>query len=675
MPTYKPMIFIANFFWYISCYNLREISKHQDRPWLEERLACAASIPQMSKAIKPAQPETVIGASWRIYASIGAALLVIGAVAGYVFYAGLKVRDHSSPLLSAVREIQLEFTTAQLWVEEALDGEMDYDAQGIWEHVDDSIFYFRNLIQAREPGIAGIGSAFKRDIDGRIERLRKEYKNLRALVERHLESSGPVSGQQRSLEFRESFSRMLQELKAIEQLVVDSMLAGQSRFRTAHTILITICVLLVVGMGLVIRRYERTRNAAYTSLSETNARLNQEIETRNQAERLLKESERFARTVFQTSPDAISITRLEDNTFVDVNDGFVALTGYRKEDLIGRTPLDLGLWEAKADRESYLSKLNESGKIRNLEACFRIKDGLPKIGLVSANIIEFNGVRHILSVARDITELKKAEEAFQKYHKELEQRVKERTIELSSANEQLKHEIEQRKRTEEELLRYETQLREMASQLMETEERERRRIGTEIHDRIGQALAVIQIKLGSFRQSLQSPDLVHQVDEIRQVVSSTTKETRTLTFEISPPILYELGLSAAVGWLAESVQKQHGLSIRTETDESDAGLDIGQRAFLFRAMRELLFNVVKHAQARNVAISITGDDHAMKLDIQDDGIGFNPSGTASTQGTSMGFGLFSIRERLRHYGGMIEIDSGSGAGTRIILTLPREVHT
>jgi len=134
------------------------------------------------------------------------------------------------------------------------------------------------------------------------------------------------------------------------------------------------------------------------------------ISQRKQAEVKLLESEERFRLSFYISPDAININRLEDGLFVDINEGFTKLSGFTRDDVIGRTSLEIGLWIRREDRETLLRGLKAQGYYENLEADFRRKDGSVGRGLMSARVIHLQGVPHILSITRDITERKRAEE-------------------------------------------------------------------------------------------------------------------------------------------------------------------------------------------------------------------------------------------------------------------------
>jgi PAS domain S-box-containing protein len=227
--------------------------------------------------------------------------------------------------------------------------------------------------------------------------------------------------------------------------------------------------------------------------------------------------------------------------------------------------------------------------------------------------------------------------------------------------------ITERKRAAEQLLDYQAKLKSLASQLSVTEERERRRIATELHDQIGQSLVFTKIKLDELHNSATSGELTRALDEICNNIGQIIKDTRTLTFDLSSPVLNELGFEAAVtGWLEEQIQEKHGIKTEFEDDEKPKPLDDDIQALLFRNVRELLVNVVKHANAQNVKVSVRKVDEFINISVEDNGKGFDPTEVAS----KATFGLFSIRERLEQLGGQFEIDSKTGRGSKFTMTAP-----
>jgi len=227
--------------------------------------------------------------------------------------------------------------------------------------------------------------------------------------------------------------------------------------------------------------------------------------------------------------------------------------------------------------------------------------------------------------------------------------------------------ITERKRAEEKLIDDQAKLKSLTSELSLAEERERRRIAVELHDQIGQSLIISKMKLDALDRSEFSEGLVNELDEICESLGQTISDTSSLTFDLSSPILYELGFEAAVSeWLAQNVEQEHGIMCEFEDDGGGEPLDEDIAVLLFRDVRELLVNVVKHSQAKKVKVSILRADDEIRVSVEDDGVGFDPEAAAKRTE----FGLFSVRERLEQLGGHLEIVSAAGRGCRATLVAP-----
>jgi len=172
------------------------------------------------------------------------------------------------------------------------------------------------------------------------------------------------------------------------------------------------------------------------------------------------------------------------------------------------------------------------------------------------------------------------------------------------------------------------------------------------------------------RQAVDPGNLAGQVDQIREMIAYAIGYSRSLTFELSPPILYELGLEAAVSSLAERYQKELGIRIDCRDDHLPKPLSDDMRILLFQGVRELIVNAVKHAHPRKIAISFLREGADIRVMVEDDGGGFDIADGEANTGKSHGFGLFSMRERLKYLGGSIAITSAPGRGTQATLTAP-----
>lgn len=219
---------------------------------------------------------------------------------------------------------------------------------------------------------------------------------------------------------------------------------------------------------------------------------------------------------------------------------------------------------------------------------------------------------------------------------------------------------------------YQNKLRSLTSELSITEERERRRIASELHDGVVQSLAISKMTLSEILSEPDASLIERSLKDLDGLLDQAISETRTLMYETSPSVLYLLGLSAAIKWQLDQIATRYHLVTHFDEDESEKPLEESLRAFLFRATQELLINVVKHAQAKTINVRLERDCEYVILNVSDDGIGFDGSVQSMEPNLTNGFGLFNIRDRLGYYCGKLEIASERGRGSRVTLYVPFE---
>lgn len=263
-----------------------------------------------------------------------------------------------------------------------------------------------------------------------------------------------------------------------------------------------------------------------------------------------------------------------------------------------------------------------------------------------------------------------ATEALRRAYDDLEDQVRLRTQQLEEANRTLQLQIAEHTRVQERVERYQRQLRRLASELSLSEARQRRIIAGELHDHIGQALAFIRIRMRRLQGDAIFSGFEDSIADILQLVEQAINSTRSLTFQISPPVLYELGLQAAMEWLAEQLGSEHEVDVRVEADDSIDALPEDSRVVLFQAVRELIVNAIKHAGPSRIIVRAHVGPQAATVEVTDDGCGFDASRVSATEGDAATFGLFSIRERLDYLGGSMDVASRPGSGTSVTLTTP-----
>lgn len=213
-----------------------------------------------------------------------------------------------------------------------------------------------------------------------------------------------------------------------------------------------------------------------------------------------------------------------------------------------------------------------------------------------------------------------------------------------------------------------TQLRRLTVQLTKTEQSERRRIATEIHDYLAQLLVVGRLKLRQASRMRPTDDIATLLQDLDGLFDQSLSYTRTLVAELSPQVLYHAGLPAALKWLGEHMA-QHGLTVTVQLERDTVPVPEDHGTLLYQAVRELLFNVIKHAGVDRATLTVSGTDETLEVSVRDQGKGFEP-GHALRPPESMHYGLFSIRERVMALQGSFQIESASGQGTKATIVLP-----
>ena len=327
-------------------------------------------------------------------------------------------------------------------------------------------------------------------------------------------------------------------------------------------------------------------------------------------------------TIFNASPAIICILQLNGLEYREINKAYEQLTGYSRSEVIGNASLKLGLWSKAEDRKRTIHKLLAKGRLRSHQEVFQTKTGEALTTFLSAEIIEFGSEPCVLVIAEDITKRRHAEEARM----------------------------------------------DLAQRLINAQEAECTRVARELHDNIGQSLALFSMELERTRLIL--PDLSPASDAKLAGLCSKLKdlgrEVGNLSHQLHSSELELLGLPVAIKVLCREFSEQYQVQAHSKCSGVPHSLSRDVSLCLFRVMQESLHNVAKHSRATKIDVELRGASNSLSLSISDNGVGFSPN----TSKARAGLGLISMRERIHLIGGKFTITSNPDSGTRIEAKIP-----
>jgi PAS domain S-box-containing protein len=365
----------------------------------------------------------------------------------------------------------------------------------------------------------------------------------------------------------------------------------------------------------------------------------QDITERKQAQEALLESEERYRILLEHGFDGIFVH--EDFRIVQLNDRLTEMTGYTRAELMGSKAIDLFTTESQERIRRYIA----SAATEYFEIELRRRDGrIVDVESYGAPC-RFQGRNARIVGLRDVTERKQVQEAMRTLNEQLEVQVAQRT---------------------EELRRTVDRLRQLTLELSQAEDRERKRIADILHEDVQQMLAAARFHLNLLCSGACSAEESQRiVQQVRQLLRDAIERSRNLSHELSPAI-YQVELTEILEWLARHMQQKHGLTVRVEAHGRVDSPSESLKAFLYKVAQELLFNVVKHAGVHEARVRVRRMGRSIYLSVVDRGRGFDPE---ELEGAA-GFGLLSIRERVRLLGGQMKIRSMPGMGSRILIAVP-----
>lgn len=359
--------------------------------------------------------------------------------------------------------------------------------------------------------------------------------------------------------------------------------------------------------------------------AESESELQQQLAELRQINNEHKDTIELFYTLFLASPMPIYIARFDDGRMLYVNSALLDYFGWEREDVIGHTGLELGLWPSVEERQRFFALVQEQGRVSR-ENRFDLPSG-SRHALCSLSYVQAAGETYVLTALVDITERVAAE----------------------------------------------ARVRELASALGQAEQRERRRVAHLLHDDVQQLLYSLQLDLQMLADEV-SPNLSEQVQELERRVLAAIEMARSLSFELNVSALESENLQDLLDWLTVVKQQRYGLQIETELQGDIRLKDKAKRQMLVQVLRELLFNVVKHAGVHEAKLRARVEDGELVIEVIDHGTGFDAQALTQkkSDSTKTSSGIKNVREQLQLYGGSLTIEPVVGGGTccRIVLPLP-----
>jgi PAS domain S-box-containing protein len=374
---------------------------------------------------------------------------------------------------------------------------------------------------------------------------------------------------------------------------------------------------------------------------------------RREAVLRLRENQELMRAAIEGTDDPIVIKDLRGR-YRMANSAAADFIGRAQDEIPGTSDRDLFPPHAAEQIETVDHQVIGDGVRRTSECVLPRADGELRVMVTTTGMFRHASGRPLglFVISRDITEQRATEDALRELNVSLEQRVAARTAEVELQADEL---------------------RRMTAELSASEQRERRRLAQALHDGLQQLLVAARMAIEQADQRVTESDARAVLQRAVELIDQSAEASRLLSLELCPPVLYDRGLGPALAWLSGHFGEHHRLEVdaRIETELEPSNADV--EGFLFQAARELLLNVVKYARTRTAGITMSIDDDMLKISVEDDGSGFEPSQRLTEATGRGGFGLLNLRERLQLLGGRLDIRSAPGQGCRVEMSCPMSV--
>lgn len=368
----------------------------------------------------------------------------------------------------------------------------------------------------------------------------------------------------------------------------------------------------------------RITQQALRELNDTlERRISERTRSLEEAHQAMQKARDLFYTLFSANPIPTVITRPEDGLVIDANDAFLHFYGFSREEFVGSTTLEMGIYWDPADRASLMETITREGHVHEVELRLKSRSAGVRTVLASMELVEINSESLVLAVFFDVTPLVTAQ----------------------------------------------TQIRHLASELSLAEERERRRIAQILHDDIQQMLVAVQIMLQMQSWDSETEGEREALKKADEYLAQTLTATRELSSELSAPAITSRAVQDSLALLASFMEERYGLVVALSAGEAGEIADEDLRGVVIRLVRELLFNVVKHAGVRRAQLAAWREGDDLFICVRDKGQGLVPQ-MLDPERTGAGLGLASMGERLALFGGELDVDAAPGSGTKVTIRVP-----